>query len=403
MCGLPIQNHQIVALRSKMKNMNKNRNIVILWIDEAPRTDFMARLETAGIRVFSIDNYVEGVEWLSNPGNIDICDAVILDVKCKIRHTDDQESTDSFRDYASRVLSRCESDRKHIPWFVFTTGSGYDESLLHAIPMREWTRKQYYLKDTDQQQLINDIRELTKHSENVRMREQFAGLFDLCDDEAMNIRLRTIIQKLEEPTCGTDTTIFNTLRKLMAFTVSYGKEHGLFSDEISSIREAQKRLGEIHELAPDIVPSYITTNYYALSEMVNNGSHSKYEESETGSLTVDRDVLSGDAPYLTRVAIFQMLTIFHWLCQLPTMPEEIGFVRKQIELLFNNPIQSYEGWEGYLQFDDGQWHYGRCVVREREGHPLHEQTRVRLKNVQANKYYLTKKQYPFYAQYEVVK
>ena len=147
--------------------MSKNRNIVVFWIDEAPREDFLTRLRDAGIQAFTADNYVDGVQWLSNPKNIEICDAVILDVNCKIRHSDEHESTDSFRDYAYRVLSRCEEESKHIPWFVFTTGSGYDESLLNAIPQREWTRRRFYRKDTDQQQLINDIRELTKHSGNV--------------------------------------------------------------------------------------------------------------------------------------------------------------------------------------------------------------------------------------------
>lgn len=382
--------------------MSKNRDIVVFWIDEAPREDFLARLEVAGIRVFGADNYADGVEWLSNPRNMDICDAVILDVNCKILHSDEQESTDSFRDYASRVLTRCESGERHIPWFVFTQARGYDESLLNAIPMREWTRQQFYHKDTDQERLINDIRELTKHSDNVTMRERYTGLFDLCDDEGMNIRLRAVIQKLEDPTCISDTEIFNTLRKLMAFTISYSREHGLFSEEITSLRDAQKRLGEIHELSPDIVPSYITTNYYALSDMVNNGSHSKYEHDESGTLTVDTDVLAGNAPYLTRVAIYQLLTIFHWLRRLPVTEEEIDQLRKRLDLLFRDPIKSYEGWEGYLQFDGENWHYGRCVIREREGYPVTDQTRVRLKNVQANKNYLTKRQYPFYAQYDII-
>ena len=37
------------------------RNIVVFWIDEAPREDFLARLHEAGIQVFMKDNYVDGV------------------------------------------------------------------------------------------------------------------------------------------------------------------------------------------------------------------------------------------------------------------------------------------------------------------------------------------------------
>ena len=109
--------------------MSKNRNIVVFWIDEAPREDFLTRLRDAGIQAFTADNYVDGVQWLSNPKNIEICDAVILDVNCKIRHSDEHESTDSFRDYAYRVLSRCEEDEGFF--------ARVKDSLLTAIEKKE--------------------------------------------------------------------------------------------------------------------------------------------------------------------------------------------------------------------------------------------------------------------------
>lgn len=382
--------------------MSKNRNIVVFWIDEAPRKDFVERLNVAGMQVFHADNYIDGVEWLSNPKNRDICDAVILDVNCKIRHTDEQETTDSFRDYASRVISRCEDEKKHIPWFVFTSGSGYDAALLSAIPMRAWTRKQYYLKDNDQQALVNDIRELTKKADNIALREKYAGIFDLCDDEATSIRLREIIKRLEDEQSHTDTTIFNAIRKMLAFAVTYSREHGFFSNEIDTIREAQKRLEEIHELDPKTVPSYILTNFESLCDTVNNGSHSKHEDIEEGTLSVDADVLSGDAPYLTRVCIYQLLTILQWMRHLPTSANEIEVFSKYINLLFNNPIEFYENCECYLSCDDGVWHYGRCAVREHERYPLSEQTLVVLRGVQTNKNFATKKAYPFFARYEII-
>lgn len=375
---------------------------MVFWIDEAPREDFVQRLEKAGMQVYFADNYTDGVQWLSKPANIQRCDAVILDVNCKIRSTDEHESTDSFRDYAYRVMSRCEEDERHIPWFVFTSATGYDESLLNAIPMREWTRRQYYSKYTDQEQLINDIRELTKHSRNVALRERFAEVLDLCNEET-SVRMFDIIRKIDDPRNSTDTTVFNAMRKLLAYAVCYAREHGLFSDDIDSIRAAQKRLNEIHELSPMIVPSYILTNYNSLYDTVNNGSHSK-DEDEDGTLTVDTDVLSGHAPYLSRVAFYQLVTIMHWLTQLPTEPAQIEALRKHIDSILNNPIELYENCECYLQRDEGgTWHYGHCAVREHERFPLTDRTLVRLRNVQTNSNYMTKKRYPFFARYEIVR
>ena len=57
--------------------MSQTRNIVVFWIDEAPRQDFAERLANAGMQVFHADNYTDGIQWLSNPKNIALCDAVI--------------------------------------------------------------------------------------------------------------------------------------------------------------------------------------------------------------------------------------------------------------------------------------------------------------------------------------
>ena len=83
--------------------------------------------------------------------------------------------------------------------------------------------------------------------------------------------------------------------------------------------------------------------------------------------------------------------------------EEIASFRARIDTILNDPFELYEGCECRLQFDNGVWHYGRCAVRPRPGHLLNEQTLVRLKYVQANRNYTTKKLYPFFAQYDILK
>lgn len=379
-----------------------SNNIIVYWIDEAPREDFLARLSDAGIQVFKADNYVDGIHWLSNSKNFEICDAVILDINCKIRHSDEHESTDSFRDYAYRVLNLCEGEKKHIPWFVFSTGQGESASLLSAIPRREWTRHQFYQKDTDQQQLVADILELTRDSENVALRRRYDGVFDIFEDEGTTSRLYDIIHKIEDPQNTSDTTVFNAMRKLLAYAISYGKNHGLFPESVDSSRAAEKRLTDIYKLAPNKVPSYILTNFRSLADTVNNGSHTKCEEEEAGSLAVDADVLSDEARYLSRVAFYQLITILRWMRNLPMKSDEIASYRAQIDTMISDPIKLYEGCECYLQFDNGVWHYGSCAVRPRPGHLLNEQTLVRLKFVQVNRNYTTQKLYHFFAQYDIV-
>ncbi len=380
--------------------MQIDKNIVVFWIDEAPRKDVLQRLNHAGMQVYTADSYEDGIEWLSNPNNCSICDAVLLDVNCKTRHSDTCETPASFRDNAYRVINICESGRRYIPWFVFTSAAGYDTSLLQAIPHREWTRQTYYNKETDQQRLVDDIRLLTRETDNISLRQRYEGLFHLCTDETTRIRLQDILVKLESGMHYTDVTLFNDIRKMLAFTMVYGKAHGLFSEDIDTIRAAYKCLAQLRELDPQAVPSYIPTNYYALMDMVNNGSHSAQEDTEGGLLVVDRDVLSGNAPYLTRVAVYQLLTILNWLRTLPTEKTQIEALRSRMSTLIGNPLAWYEGRECYLECDDsGTWHYGQCAIRVREGFEVDETTLVILQRVQANTNPYTKKRYPYYAQY----
>lgn len=383
--------------------MHIDKNIVVFWIDEAPREDVLQRLSHAGMQVYTADSYEGGIEWLSNPNNRAICDAVLLDVNCKTRPTDAHETPASFRDNAYRVINLCESGKRYIPWFVFTSAEGYDTSLLQAIPQREWTKQSYYNKETDQQRLVDDIRLLTKETDNIALRQRYEGIFNLCMDEMMSIRLRDILEKMESGEHNTDTTLFNAIRKLMAYTVVYGRSHGLFSEDVDGIRAAYKRLAQLRELEPQTVPSYIVNNYFALVDTVNNGSHSTPEDTECGSLAVDEDVLSGNAPYLTRVAVYQLLTILNWLRTLPTEKEQIEAFRKRMNALLSNPIAWYEGRECYLECDEsGTWHYGQCAIRVRPGFEVNEKTLVRLQRVQVNINPNTKKHYPYYALYFVI-
>lgn len=144
------------------------------------------------------------------------------------------------------------------------------------------------------------------------------------------------------------------------------------------------------------------TNFRSLADTVNNGSHAQYEDDEVGSLAVDADVQSGEAKYLSRLAFYQLLTILRWMRKLPMKSEEIASYRARIDEMLRDPIRLYEGCECHLQYDNGVWHYGSCAVRPRPGHLLNEQTLVRLKYVQPNRNYTTKKRYPFFAQYEII-
>lgn len=382
--------------------------IYALWIDDKndeETKEFVKRLRRNGIEAHQEFCYEDGITWLENKENRRKCDAVILDVKCKVKMTDTNDSDDSFKDYALDVYALCEKkEERFIPWFVFTAGTGYKPEVLESIPRRSWTLsdKKYYSKSSDRGMLIEDIKKLTNESENINIRRRFKGLFDICDDNS-NTRLLNVIKLVENEMNYANTSVFNDIRKILAFIVDYGREHGLFTSDIIVPNDAKKRLGELSKYDPDIVPIYINTVFYSLAEIVNNGSHSIEENEEFNKLSVDADVMNGNAPYLSRVALYQLATILSWCRSLPTEDKAVKELSDRIDAVLADPKNAYEGRVCELLYENGYWHFGQCMIWPRPGDVIDEKTKVRLSSVEENTK-ASKKYYPYFAKrYTIIK
>lgn len=311
----------------------------VLWIDDQPAQVFISRAFVKyGILITVKECYTDGITWLSS--HLDTYDAVILDVNCKItREQTEAPSMDVFRDYAHKVFALCENP-KFIPWFVYT-GGGYDgeESLNRVIPKTEWAKKQYYDKPSDREILLSDIIELTEQADNVTIRNKYKDAFSICDAE-MDELLLSIAKSIEGGDV-TDASIFNDMRKLLAKSIPYCKNHGLFPEEIVTSKQGKKFIVAINTSSPienvapaEIVPSYISWNYSAVEDCVNNGSHTEEEANpENPNLLVDTDVTRGLAPFLGRLTFYQLLTLFTWMSHLPQSIDEQEALREKISSL----------------------------------------------------------------------
>ena len=372
--------------------------IYILWIDDKKDGDFIDRLQRYGIHAHQEFCYEDGIAWLRNKENFDKCDAVILDVKCKIKITDTKDTDESFRDYAHKVYNLCEEGEKFIPWFVFTAGTGYKPEVLENIPKTKWGLKpeKYYSKSSDRSTLIEHIKQLTAKSVNIRIRLSHEGLFDICDDAA-STRLLNIIEVIEEDKNYANTSIFNDVRKLLAYIVDYGKKHGLFDKDIIVPNDAKKRLGEISKIDPEIVPVYINTIFFTLAEIANNGSHPAEENEEIQKLSVDKDVLSGEAPYLSRATLYMLLSVLRWSCTLPTDKKAITDLSDKISAELSAPINAYKGRTVNLIYENKYWHFGECMILPRSGDCITEDTHVKLIEVEENTNPKSRLWYPYFA------
>lgn len=378
--------------------------IYVLWIDDKKDNDFIERLQRHGIHAHQELCYLDGLAWLRNKENYEKCDAVILDVKCKIRATDSNDSDESFKNYAYKVYGLCEDGEKLIPWFVFTAGTGYKPEVLENIPMPRWALmdKKYYSKGSDRGVLIEHIKQLTKTALNVDIRLSYSGLFDLCDEDA-NTRLLNVIKAIDRKRNYANTSVFNDIRKLMAYVVDYGKMHGLFDKDIITPNDARRRLGEISKIDPEIVPVYIHTTFHALAEIVNNGSHSIEENEDLKKLSVDKDVLNGDAPYLSRAALYQFATILNWCRSLPTEANAIKELSDRVTAELADPVNAYTGRVVNVIYENGYWHYGKCMVLPRPTDHIDESSRILIVEVEPNSNRKSNLFYPYFAKkYNIV-
>lgn len=381
-------------------------SIFVLWIDDKEDPEFIKyRLNPNGIEVHQEFCYEDGIAWLSNKENHAKCDAVILDVKCKIKRTDTNDSDEAFQNYAFQVYGMCENNgSKFIPWFVFTAGTGYKPELLEVgIPKRKWTltEKKYYSKGSDRAKLVEHIKELTKDADNVIIRSKYAGICDICND-GEQLRFLKIARTIDVDQNFASTSVFNDMRKMLAYTKTYGKEHGLFTDDVDSVKKALEQLDNICTIDPELVPKYIVTNYESLIDTVNNGSHSDDENVEEKTLAVDKDVMSAKAPYLSRLAFLQLITIFEWLKQLPQQKDEISELKAKLQMVLFDKVRYYEEHIGELRYDKGIPHVGQCMLKLKEGQKIAEFTQVKLKHVVINRDPKFKKTYEFFALFDVI-
>ena len=359
-----------------------SKNIRALWIDDDPSQPFInhAAKEEYGIGIVVKECYEDGIAWLKQ--NRDKCDAVILDVNCKISNDPNESpSMDSFRDKANSVYSICEEGDSFIPWYIYT-GGGYEgmKYIESIVPKRDWARKRYYNKPSDRNILLTDIVEMTSEREDVQIRKKYSDIIRFCPDEYADVIIK--VAEIIEENKTAEKSVFNEMRGVLGWTMQYGKEHGLFPEPIKSIASCNSFLKQLDD---DIIPAYIQTKYNACVESTQNGSH---DSSEGERLKVRKDVLEGNAPYLIRSTFFELLDVLTWFQTLPT--DNIG-IQNLYDKIKEKKVPLDDVY-GILQKIDERTYIckdeGTGLVCEVSGKNMDESRigkRVKLTHVQANR------------------
>ena len=279
----------------------------VLWIDDAPTVPFADLAEEVfGIDIHNELNYEDGISWLK--ANLKSCDAVILDVNCKLHDKAEIPSMDVFCENLDLIKDLCIRDR-FIPWFVYTAGDyNGEEHLVHILKGRgnTWSKGSYFKKPIHGEELLKNICDVVCDLDEYKLRAKYADAFSLSDD--IKGDLIRILSSLESEEYR-DEMLLNQVRLVLDWVMDYCYELGLYpyrreGDSEHGLTDFSQTLclGPMEKY----VPEYIQRALHSLVSISNEGSH---------RLTINNDVKTGVAPYLTRSLTYELLSVLHWLSE----------------------------------------------------------------------------------------
>ena len=99
----------------------------------------------------------------------------------------------------------------------------------------------------------------------------------------------------------TDTSVPNRIRQIIEWVMRYLEGKGLLSIPFTgaNIAKCSMALSDIHQL----VPIQVARSLHFCVDICNDGSH---------DMEVSANIVSGDAPFLNRSLILNLLNILHW-------------------------------------------------------------------------------------------
>ncbi len=253
-----------------------------------------------GIKVLWMNNGDNALQKYVNLGreyNIDIttCNSM-NDFKCRLH--DPLESWDammlnmevkttSYDEKASSIglINAIPYIKEGIPCFIVTAENQIDKIAKFFL---ETHKKELYFLNNETETLFEHIRiEVSKSLER-----RYAKLCDFCGEK----ELKKILPLIDRADIRTDTTIPNRCRQLLEWV----KDSNIFESELKglSLNDFSRHMGNAINL-----PEYVKRSLHACVSISNQGSH---------FTDTTKMISGGDAPYLTKSLIYDLLNILDW-------------------------------------------------------------------------------------------
>jgi hypothetical protein len=265
----------------------------VLWVDDMPTDEFMNEAYEYGLSITPAKSVNTGLSLLKDKSAI--WDAIILDANCKI--TEDEQEQPSLK-ALKEAVNQLVHMRTEIPWFVYT-GGDYEgvEHLEYMIKERSYDDRLYYEKPKQRYELFENIKKAVDNSEAYLVRQKYPVVCNFYKD----YDLVELLMEYNKDDFDTDTSVPNRVRQIIEWVMRYLEGKGLLTIPFtgSNIAKCSMALSDIHQL----VPIQVARSLHFCVDICNDGSH---------DMEVSANIVSGDAPYLNKSIILNLLNILHW-------------------------------------------------------------------------------------------
>ena len=283
--------------------MDGKVNLQVLWVDDMPSDAFINEAFKYGLSLTVCTSVNGGIQLLKDKSKV--WDAIILDANCKL--TDNEQEQPSLK-ALKEAMNQLIHMRTDIPWFVYT-GGDYEgvEHLEYMIKERSYDDRLYYEKPKQRYELFDNVKKAVEANSSYIMRQKHSAVCSFYTDAD----LVDLLLKQDNEDFDTDTSIPNRVRQIIEWIMRYFDGRGLLSIPFTgtNIAKCSSSLGEI----PQLVPIHVARSMHFCVEVCNNGSHGD---------EIIANIAGGEAPYLNKSLILNLLNILQWCPSLKRYEKE---------------------------------------------------------------------------------
>lgn len=278
-------------------------NLQVLWVDDMPSDAFINEAFKYGLSLTVCTSVNGGIQLLKDKSKV--WDAIILDANCKL--TDNEQEQPSLK-ALKEAMNQLIHMRTDIPWFVYT-GGDYEgvEHLEYMIKERSYDDRLYYEKPKQRYELFDNVKKAVEANSSYIIRQKHLAVCSFYTDAD----LVDLLLKQDNEDFDTDTSIPNRVRQIIEWIMRYFDGRGLLSIPFTgtNIAKCSSSLGEI----PQLVPIHVARSMHFCVEVCNNGSHGD---------EIIANIAGGEAPYLNKSLILNLLNILQWCPSLKRYEKE---------------------------------------------------------------------------------